>query len=298
MIYIVVALGLLSAGLIFYAAMLKRQIRSIYNELPLTRKKGYNRQLTVSLMDKDLEKLTAEINKNIDCLKSLKLRSEQAELSIKQSVSDIAHDLRTPLTVIKGNLQMIESFEKLSPRGNDYLRICTEKADAMKVMADGFFELSVLESDTSETELKKINLTNLLMEFIADNEGLIRAGGITPDIVFPEKTVFCMGDRSMICRMLENLLNNVIKHAKDSFILGLSSDKNCVISFSNSINDGQEIDTEHMFDRSYRADKSRRGNGAGLGLYIVRLLAEKQQGSVSAEIKNNRLVISIFLNIE
>ena len=120
--------------------MLKKELRNIRDELPLTRHKGYNRQLTISLFDKDLSETTAEMNRNLDYQKRLKLESEKAELSLKRSVSDIAHDLRTPLTVIKGNLQLMEQEEALSDRGLEYLRVCTEKADAMKVMADDFFD--------------------------------------------------------------------------------------------------------------------------------------------------------------
>ena len=103
--FIVLAVQLLS---------LKSEMRKLKTELELTRNKSYNRQLTVSLIDKDFSALATEMNKNLDYQKRLKLESERAERNLKQSVSDIAHDLRTPLTVIKGNLQMLESEEKLT----------------------------------------------------------------------------------------------------------------------------------------------------------------------------------------
>ncbi len=276
---------------------MKRQIKNLKNELPLTRDLKYNRQLTVSLTDKDLTDLTTEINRNLDYQKQLKLKSERAELSLKQSVSDIAHDLRTPLTVIKGNLQMLEREEKLTAHGYEYLRVCGEKSDAMKAMADDFFELSVLESDTESAVLSKVNITNLLMDFIADNEALIRSKNLTPDIIFPEKSVFAMADEAMLMRMLGNLLNNIIKHGNDSFTLKLEADKKCIISFSNTVADTDKLNTDHLFDRTYRGDKSRRGNGAGLGLYIVKILAEKQNAEVNANSNGDILSINIILNL-
>lgn len=276
---------------------LKSEMRKLKKELSLTRDKQYNRKLTVSLIDNDFSALATEMNKNLDYQKQLKLQSEQAERSLKQSVSDIAHDLRTPLTVIKGNLQMLEYEEKLSERGMGYLRICGEKSDAMKQMADEFFELSLLESDSSEAALSRVNITNLLMQFIADNEAVIRSCRLTPDIIFPEKTVFALADEQLLMRMFSNLLNNIVKYAESEFAITIeAADDKCRVIFSNSVNSGN-IDVEHLFDRTYRADKSRHGTSAGLGLYIVKLLAQKQCAEVKAELENNVLKIITSFNI-
>ena len=296
-IIICVLLAVVCTVLAVHLISLKNEMRKIKKELQMTRDKGYNRQLTVSLIDKDFSALATEMNKNLDYQKRLKLESERAERNLKQSVSDIAHDLRTPLTVIKGNLQMLEREEKLSERGMGYLRVCGEKSDAMKQMADDFFELSVLESDITEIALYKVNITNLLMQFIADNEAVIRSCRLTPEIIFPEKTVFAKADEQLMMRMLSNLLNNIVKYAESEFAIALETTENkCRITFSNPVNN-ENIDVEHLFDRSYRADKARQGTSAGLGLYIVKLLAEKQGAAVSAELKDNVLKISISLNI-
>lgn len=276
---------------------LKSEMRKLKKELKLTRDRGYNRQLTVTLIDKDFSELVTEMNKNLDYQKQMKVHSERAERSLKQSVSDIAHDLRTPLTVIKGNLQMLEQEEKLSERGMEYLRICSEKTRAMKQMTDEFFELSVLESDITDVTLSKVNITNILMQFIADNEAVIRSCRLTPNVIFPEKTVFAQADEQFLMRMFSNLLNNIIKYAEDEFTIALETAENkCIITFSNPVNN-DNIDTDHLFDRTYRADRSRHGTSAGLGLYIVKLLAEKQSAKVSAAVESNVLKISIALNI-
>ena len=296
-VIICVLLAVVCTVLAVHLISLKAEMRKIKKELSLTRDKQYNRQLTVSLIDKDFSALATEMNKNLDYQKRLKLESERAERNLKQSVSDIAHDLRTPLTVIKGNLQMLEREERLSERGMGYLRICGEKSDAMKQMADDFFELSVLESDITEIALYKVNITNLLMQFIADNEAVIRSCRLTPEIIFPEKTVFAKADEQLMMRMFSNLLNNIVKYAESEFAIALETTENkCRITFSNPVNN-ENIDVEHLFDRSYRADKARHGTSAGLGLYIVKLLAEKQGAAVSAELKDNVLKISISLNI-
>ncbi len=269
-------------------------MNDIKNELVLTRDADYNRQLTVDLLDNSLSEMTAEFNRNLDYQKKLKEKSEAAELSLKQSVSDIAHDLRTPLTVISGNLQMLCNEADFSPAAMEYIRVSQEKCAAMKVMADDFFELSVLESDSSMVQTEKVNMTNELMQFVADNESVIRSKGLVPDIVFPDKSVFAMADRALVSRMLGNLLNNVVKYADGCFGIQLTDESDGVsVIFSNTVSDDRQIAPEHLFDRTYRADKARSSSGAGLGLYIVKLLAEKQEAQVFAYKKEHELYIGV-----
>lgn len=275
--------------------ILKREMNSIGRQIAETRERSNNKQVQVALVDRELSEMTTQINQNLDYQKQLKLNQEKVEKQMKQSISDIAHDLRTPLTVIKGNLQMIRKEEGISSKNMEYLKICEEKADTLREMVDGFFELSVLESDMEEIPLEKINATNVLMQFVIDHEALIREKKLEPDIVLHDKTVYVQGNESFINRMLSNLLNNIFKYGKESFRLELKElpENKVAICFSNVIDKDVKIDTERLFERTYRADKSRREQGAGLGLYIVKLLAEKQKGSVRAYIENNNLIIEM-----
>ena len=284
----------LCALLGFKLLLIKRSMGDIKEQLSRTRETGYNKQLTISLADKTLSSMAAEINENLSFQSSLKLRFEQAERSVRESVSDIAHDLRTPLTVIKGNLQMLENSPSLSDKDKAYIAVCKEKSDLLRSMADDFFELSLLESDSTPPALKKVNIINLLMEFLAENEAVITANSLTPEIKFPEKTVFIYADEALLLRMLSNLLNNVLKYAKGSFGIEVRAEEDRLdILFSNNIGSEADFDPARLFDRTYRGDRARGGQGAGLGLYIVKLLCEKQGGKVTAFICENRLFIKM-----
>ena len=301
MIFLFVAVFLLLALCVllgFKLILLKQSMIDIKEQLSRTRETGYNKQLTIPLADKDLSAMAAEINENLSFQSSIKLRFEQAERSVRESVSDIAHDLRTPLTVIKGNLQMLESSPSLSDKDKAYIAVCKEKSDLLRSMADDFFELSLLESDSTPPALKKVNIINLLMEFLAENEAVIRFNSLTPEIKFPEKTVFINADEALLLRMLSNLLNNVLKYAKGSFGIDVMADDGRLdIVFSNIIGSEADFDPARLFDRTYRGDKARGGQGAGLGLYIVKLLCEKQGGKAEAFIRENRLFIKLSFGI-
>ena len=296
MIYEVI-IGCLAAViliLLLRLIVIKKNIREATEELKKTRDEEYNRQIRITLSDRDMEKLAAELNKNIDYQKSLKLETEQSRQSIKQSVADIAHDLRTPLTVIKGNLQMLDK-EELLPKARENLKISEQKADALKEMVDEFFEMSVLESDSGPVEFDKIDIVGFLAEFIVENENLIREKNLTPEINFPEKSVFVKADRKMLERVMSNLMTNILKYAEESFFLTVEEQESgCRILMGNKVKDPASIDVEKIFDRTYRADKARSVGGAGLGLYIAKLLVEKQKGSIGAKLKDDKLIFEIM----
>lgn len=291
MFYAAIGSGILSLILLFYIIMMKRQLKEVRRELDKTKESSYDRLITVSLFDKDINNVTAEINKCIENQKHLKMEAQRSENELKQSISDIAHDIRTPLSVIKGDLQLVRADKELSEKNCGYIDTCLEKTEQIKEMSDEFFDLAVIESDSTSVELTRINLTNLLMKFIADNEGLIRISGLQPDISFPESTVFVLGDEALILRILGNLLGNVVKYSTGSFGIKMTSSGS--ITVSNPVGKDNIPDTEKIFDRSYRSDRSRNGNGAGLGLYIVKLLAKKLGGETKAELKSGILYITI-----
>lgn len=294
----VMVLSVVTIALLIRLAVIKREMRRTARELVSNRDPEYNRLLTVTLVDKDLSELINELNRGIVYQRKLKDGNEKSERLLKQSVSDIAHDLRTPLTVISGSLQLMEMEELSGTKSREYIRICREKTDRLKKMADDFFEMSLLESEQTVIIPEKVDAVKLMMQFIADNESVIREKGLVPDIRLPQKNVVLRGDTRMIVRVLENLLNNVMKYAQDTFRIEMAESEDLFrITFANRADSLEQSDVDRLFDRTYRADKARQNGGAGLGLYIVKLLMEKQGGRVSAKLENGELSLSVWFEI-
>ncbi|MCR5291833.1 MAG: HAMP domain-containing histidine kinase [Eubacterium sp.] len=293
-----VILSLLVIYLLVKVITMKSSIRNIRRELAKTKEENYNRQIRTTLNDRDVEKLVVEINENLDYQKNLKLESAGSRRQLEKSISDIAHDLRTPLTVVKGNLQMMRN-ENLSDKGREYLDISFKKVDTLKEMVDEFFEMSVLESDQNALELRKIDVPVFLSEFIIENEALIREKNLTPNISLPEKSIYIKADSKSLSRVFSNIFGNIYKYAKGGFDAGVEvADGSCVITIANEVSNPEEIDINRIFDRTYRADKARTAGGAGLGLYIAKLLVEKQKGSIEAKLEADKLKFEITFAIE
>lgn len=292
----IIILALIAAYLFFRVWVVKRDLKNIKKELDQTCMPDCDSQMRVSLWDKDAIKLAEQINKNLDYQKQLKMDTEQSKKQMEQAVADIAHDLRTPLTVIKGNLRMLEN-ENLSDRGKVYLQISNTKAETLKKMVDCFFEMSVLESDTQEVPLQKIDLIEFMAGFLIENETLIKNKGLNPEIRFPEKSVYIQADHDMLTRVLGNIMSNILKYAMDPFTISVvENEDRATLTIANGIKEGDPIDVDHIFDRTYRADKARTDGSAGLGLYIAKLLVKKMKGNIEATLEDDQLqfVLSFF----
>ena len=302
---LIVVLAIALIVILLWLILIKKNIRELRQELLKTREEAYNRQIKVTLVDNEIEALAAEINKNLDYQKNLKLETENSRRQLEQSISDIAHDLRTPLTVVKGNLQMLEK-EDLTKEGREYLDISRRKADTLKGMVDEFFELSVLESENKPVELCKLDATAFLSEIIVENETLIRSHNLVPEITFPEKSIIIKANKEMLSRVFSNLIGNIFKYAEESFELSIEEEgqeslrekSRCRIRIGNRVENPNDIDIDHIFDRTYRADKARSDGSAGLGLYIARLLVIKQKGSIEAKLEDGKLIFDIVYDVD
>lgn len=271
---------------------IKRQLRKMREEIQKSRELSYNKQISINLIDSQLIDLAAEVNQLLDYEKQLKFETQQKQNQLKQSISDIAHDLRTPITVVKGNLQLLARRVQAGSREQEQIQICMDKTEALQKMVDEFFELSLLESEDAEVELEKIDLTTFTAQFMITYEDVIRQYQLEPEIRLPDRSLFVMANREFLERIVGNLLNNVFKYARDSFQLRLeqTSDDRVILSFENHLEKETTIDVRHLFDRTYRGDRARNGHSAGLGLYIVKLLAEKQNAQVFAKIIDNNIL--------
>lgn len=294
---IVMILAVLCIWLLGYRYRIRRQMKQICRDLENTLQPDNNSQIRIDLMDTQLNALVTQLNRNLDYQKELKYETDSAKAMLRQSISDIAHDMRTPLTVVKGNLQMLARTDP-SDEQYGYIENCSRQTDMLRETVDAFFEMAVLECDDRRAVLTDVNVTNLMMQFIVEHEAVIRQHGLTPEIRLPEQTVFVRANETYLLRIFYNLLNNMIKYAENTFRITMQTaseetDGKCRICFENPVRPGVHMDPVHLFERTYQAESERASGGAGLGLYIVKLLAGKQDMPLRAWIEEDRLYIEM-----
>lgn len=261
---------------------LKRQIGSLAAQIERLSCGETEKMLELSLIDRDLERLAGLLNTCFAGQRTCVAEALRHEEHLKASVADISHDLRTPLTVIMGHLQLLRE-SPLSPEQLRRVETALKKAGRMKELTESFYELSVLDGDKS-FQWERINLSNLLMDFLTENAPLFEQRQIRPNIGLPDASVYVRSDRKLLERILQNLLANAVRYTAGEINIALSGPEEgkILLRIDNTVEDGDSIEVDRLFDRFYTADPSRHSGSTGLGLAVVKLLAEKLGGAVSA----------------
>lgn len=202
-------------------------------------------------------------------------------------ISNISHDLRTPLTSMLGYMELIFEDDSLSDeKKNEYLKIIYNKGNSLYGLMEEFFKLSKLDSDDINLNIKKLNLSETIRQNIIAFFSDIQRLNIKPKIDVGQADIYIFSDEKIINRILNNLIINIIKHGEKATEMGIElieEEKYVVINvWDNGIGMTEE-ELTHIFDRLYIADKSRSTslNNSGLGLTIVKKLVELLDGSIS-----------------
>ena len=294
--------GILSVSLIMILIRyfgLKKQLRNISSQITLLAEGKTDKVLDISLLDRDLEMLAGEMNRYIERERGIVAESEKQEDYLKDSVANISHDLRTPLTVILGHIQILEK-SVMPDDQRERLKVISSKAVRMKELVDSFYDLSVLDSGGDNPDPEKINLSNMIFDYLADFAPALEERKIEPEVKLPEKSVFIETDRGMLERILQNLFTNAVRYSSGILKIELDTIEeggpdHIRLVLSNSVKSGTELDPDLLFERFYTGDRSRHDGSTGLGLAVVRLLTEKLGGSVHAGLKNDLLKIVLVI---
>ena len=228
----------------------------------------------------------------------IRLDNMRDEKHFKEMIANISHDLRTPLTAIKGYLYLLSQSE-LTTEQCHKLSIAQKHANDLGNLIDSFFDYSYMLSTELLPNMQKINLTNIVAECLADFVTAFEERGIT--VVYQQELpVYAYADPQMTVRILQNLLRNCKAYSVGDItvtLCNIQSPKGHMtqIAISNAVNTNSRLDTERMFDRFYTGDKSRSSTTTGLGLSIVKHLVDINNGSASARMKENILTLEIAL---
>lgn len=279
-------------GLVLYILFVQRQLRNINRQLD-KRLSEYTRQpIRLELLSRELNVLAININKCLKVEENLRLKGIQEEKNFKELIANISHDLRTPLTAIKGYQQLMKSGD-LSEDQLKKLQIAQKHADELGWLIDHFFEYSYLLNTEPKLNIERINLTNFVAERLAASVATLEEHQLAV-YLGESPPLFVLADNEMVMRIIQNLIRNCVQHSNGDIVVSLLATDKAILSFKNPVKKASVIDIHRLFDRFYTADKAR-STGTGLGLSIVRLLAEKMGGSTSASLQNGFLEIRVEL---
>jgi signal transduction histidine kinase len=272
--------------------LLKKEIKHTTRQLHQFNQNHSAKKVDISYNDRDFEELAKEINNQIDLTKQAEAVKRSTENELKQAISHISHDIRTPMTSILGYIQFLESDETSPELKKEYIATIKNSAGRLKILLEDFFELSIIEQTDYPVKMERVRVNDLIVEALFGFYEEFNKRNIEPEINIPDNAIITMADPSAVKRVVENLVVNAIRYSTGNVTISLEErDAVVQLRISNTVDHLSEQDVTQMFDRFYKADQTRTGKGTGLGLPIAKSLMEKMSGSMSAELQGNQLTM-------
>lgn len=290
--WLLVVIGILLIiilGLLIKLLLIQRTAKEIQEAFAERLTTETNTLIDISHRDKTMLKLANGLNTELRKLRSERHRFQQGDLELKSAVTNISHDLRTPLTAICGYFELLDREEK-TETVNRYIRIIKDRVDILTQLSEELFRYSVIISTKDNIIKEHVVLNTVLEESIAAFYTVLTERNIVPEIEISETKVMRMLDRSALSRVFSNLISNAIKYSDGDLKIVLS--ERGEVTFSNMASGLDEIQVGRLFDRFYTVEAARKSTG--LGLAISKTLVEEMNGTISAKYENGRLSIHIL----
>ena len=271
-----------------YLLILRHSIREAAEELEEKLRTDTNTMVSISTGDSSVQLLASQINQQLQALRKERLKLQTGNDELMAAVTNISHDLRTPLTAICGYLDLLEQ-EPQSEKSERYLAVIRERTDALRSLTEELFRYSVITATADELDRESVCLNDVLEQSLAGAYGALSMRGIVPEIHLPKERVIRQMDAAALRRIFDNILSNSAKYSDGDLTVSLLPDGS--VTFSNGARTLSRVQAERLFDRFYTVEAAR--DATGLGLSIAKLLTEKVGGAITAEYGNGELQIRI-----
>ncbi|ENJ9653130.1 HAMP domain-containing histidine kinase [Clostridium botulinum] len=281
LIIIIIILSILLLNERIKTKRITAKLEKILKENSRERIKFYN-------LSGNKKELVRGINIFLDKYESISIDNKNYKDHHQKMISNISHDIRTPLTALMGYVDLLSDNSITKEKREEYVSIIKERGTALKDLMEEFFQVAKLECNDVDITIEKFNISEIVRKNIITFMNEINERNITPEINIGDEEIFALGDKNYMSRIITNLISNSLKYGYEGKVIGidLKEDNKWVIL---SIWDkGKGIDKNelpYIFDRLYTGEKSRNRNlqGSGLGLSIVKNMVQHMNGSITAK---------------
>lgn len=275
--------------------LLSRSINNVTKDFKyISKNVNSNRKLKLNYPEKHLEQLLLEINKYLEDTQIYKKKYIKREEEIRKEIENISHDLRTPLTSIRGYLELIKDEDIPDKEKKEYIYIIEKRAKVLQNLIQDFYDLSRLENNDYNFSMEIIDINKELKEQILMFYNDFDKKNIDVDIKLKETPILVYLDKNAIERVFHNLIQNATKYSKSKFCMLLNSKNGeIIIEFKNDVQDMNRQDLDLLFNRFYMKDSSRSKDSSGLGLTITKFLIESMNGKIDIELDNEWITFRI-----
>ena len=265
---------------------IKKSIKEIQKSIENILNTDTNNLILIS--DASVKKLAIFLNKELKEMRKQKLQYEYGNQELKRNITNVSHDLRTPLTAIKGYIELLKE-ESLTQNGRKYISVINRKTEELTELTEQLFDFAkILDTDMVLTK-EKCYLNELLEEVLASYYPIFKEKDIVPEVLICKEKVEKVVNKASMIRVFENIFSNVVKYSNGNFKVELKNDGEII--FSNKATSLDATTVQKIFDRYFTVENAKKSTG--LGLSIAKQLVELNGGSISAKYADNVLIIEI-----
>lgn len=293
LVVVIVLLTAVTLALSLILISLLSQMKSIRNQVHFISRNDTNKRISFYGKSRSFRKLAKDINEIIDSYDERHDKILREDKEIKDTLTNMSHDIRTPLTSLKGYFELLDQTEDPEER-KKYTNIIYGRIESLSEILETMFLYTKVSNVNFKISIDPIECSKIILETLFEYYDDFQEKGYEVDVDVDEG-VRILGNEQSLKRIMQNLIRNSLVHGSGNVKLTLkvSEDKNVKISIENDLPEDQRPDPNRVFDRYYKGDASRHTGSSGVGLSVVKKLVESMNGDIKALVENGKFIIQM-----
>ncbi len=293
MLYAVIVLSIALVIMTIKYILYRRQVKSICRQLELLEKEVTNYRVRTDISEKEVKALAEHINYICDSHNQKEILLVKKDKHLKETLTNVSHDIRTPLTSLKGYFQLLMSEEDAEQKLK-YADVMSERMNNLSDLLDELFTYTKLQNEDYKLELGEHDMTKLVLDTIFSFYDMFKKKGYEPKLDIDEKSCMVTCNDIAVKRVVSNIIKNAVLHGAGEVRLSYKTgDDGVIFVCENAVEHPEDIEITHIFDRFYKADKARSEKSTGLGLAIAKEMVEKMGGSIGASLDGDMFEVVV-----
>ena len=294
MIIALILLGILVVILSGHILIYRRQVAELCRQLAFINNNRTQAEPQVDINPPELTGLVQQIQILNKRLKDTEIRYMRQDEALRETIANLSHDIRTPLTSLDGYFQLLSAEGVTRDKKEYYSGIIKSRLESLGSMLDELFTYAKLQDPDYEIEMTPTDMTAVTAETLLSFYDDIKRNGDEPKIEIPDETLMISCNKGAYTRVVQNIIKNALVHGRNlSVRLYRSGDEAVLCCSDQLLNNDEHIDTSRVFERFYKADKARSTKGSGLGLAISKEFVVKMNGRIEAVCENGLFTITV-----